>query len=252
MSILEKFIEDSNGCTTQHQLFELYTGILSEFGFGSAVYTFMTDHPSVSQKAGHGVQSNYPSDWMGHYQEKSYHLIDPVVRTGLASNVPFRWRSLAERLSLSTEQKQFMLEAEEAGLKSGIGIPLHRANGEIAGVGIASDSEIVLDNITLAKLNLLTQQFHTVYCDMENPSGWNTLEQVILTNREKEILKWLACGKSYQDIADILVCSRSTVRFHLGNCYKKLQANDKIFAITKAIRMGLIPLDTVGLPTFLK
>ncbi|MBT8378526.1 MAG: response regulator transcription factor [Ignavibacteria bacterium] len=54
-----------------------------------------------------------------------------------------------------------------------------------------------------------------------------------LTSREKEILKLLAEGYTYQNIASKLFISISTVRTHIMHIYEKLQVNSKIEAIRK-------------------
>jgi DNA-binding CsgD family transcriptional regulator len=66
-----------------------------------------------------------------------------------------------------------------------------------------------------------------------------------LTQREIEILKWWAAGKTSDEIALIVNCSKSNIKFHVNNIYLKLCANTKILAVTKAIRLGLVPLDCV-------
>ena len=63
---------------------------------------------------------------------------------------------------------------------------------------------------------------------------------VHLTNREKEILLWVAEGKSDSIIADIIGVSHAAIRFHLNNIFKKLDANERTLATVKAIRQGLI------------
>ena len=64
--------------------------------------------------------------------------------------------------------------------------------------------------------------------------------QVHLTEREREILSWAAEGKSDAVIADIIGISHATIRFHLNNIFRKLQANERTLATVKAIRLGLI------------
>lgn len=55
-----------------------------------------------------------------------------------------------------------------------------------------------------------------------------------LTDRERELLEQLTKGLSYQQIADNLFISNGTVRKHIENIYKKLQAHNKVEALTIA------------------
>jgi len=55
-----------------------------------------------------------------------------------------------------------------------------------------------------------------------------------LSDREIEVLKLLASGKSYQSIGDELFISRNTIKFHIKNIYEKLQVQNKEQAIKKA------------------
>ena len=59
-----------------------------------------------------------------------------------------------------------------------------------------------------------------------------------LTLREREVLQWTADGKSAQDIADILVLSKSVVDFHLKNSIKKLNSPNKTAAVARAVLLG--------------
>ena len=51
---------------------------------------------------------------------------------------------------------------------------------------------------------------------------------------------WAAEGKSNSVIAEILGVSHATIRFHMNNIFKKLDANERTLATVKAIRQGLI------------
>ncbi len=55
-----------------------------------------------------------------------------------------------------------------------------------------------------------------------------------LTLREKLILKLVAKGCTNKQIAERLFISIETVRKHLKNSYKKLEAHNKIEALRKA------------------
>ena len=54
-----------------------------------------------------------------------------------------------------------------------------------------------------------------------------------LSEREQEVLTLLRMGKSYQVIANELFISKSTVKFHIKNIYRKLHVLNKFEAIVK-------------------
>ncbi|REE80816.1 DNA-binding NarL/FixJ family response regulator [Lutibacter oceani] len=73
-----------------------------------------------------------------------------------------------------------------------------------------------------------------------NINDFEELEQIKLTNRETAILEHLSKGLNYNEIAENLIISPSTVRKHIENIYKKLQVHNKMEAVTKAKKHNLI------------
>jgi ATP/maltotriose-dependent transcriptional regulator MalT len=62
-----------------------------------------------------------------------------------------------------------------------------------------------------------------------------------LTRREVEILSLIVEGHSSKQVADILFVSKRTVDFHLDNVYEKLQVSNRMQALQRATRLGLLP-----------
>jgi DNA-binding NarL/FixJ family response regulator len=62
-----------------------------------------------------------------------------------------------------------------------------------------------------------------------------------LTEREREIVGWVATGLSNADIAGQLVVSRDTVRTHVSRAMVKLQARDRAQLVVFAIQSGVGP-----------
>nr|WP_152619391.1 response regulator transcription factor [Cohnella kolymensis] len=60
-----------------------------------------------------------------------------------------------------------------------------------------------------------------------------------LTDREMEVLKLIAEGKSNQEIADVLFIGIKTVKYHLTNLFGKLSVEDRTQAAIYAHRHGL-------------
>lgn len=65
-------------------------------------------------------------------------------------------------------------------------------------------------------------------------------EFVQLTDKEKEVLRFLVDGLSYKMIADKLNVSFHTVHTHIRNIYEKLHVNSKGEAINKAMKNKLV------------
>lgn len=66
------------------------------------------------------------------------------------------------------------------------------------------------------------------------------LPPVHLTAREHEILQWCAMGKGNWAISEILHISEHGVDFHLRNVLRKLDADSRVTAVVKGLRLGLI------------
>ena len=64
--------------------------------------------------------------------------------------------------------------------------------------------------------------------------------KIVLSEREKEILRWTGDGKTANEIGQILNLSHSTINFHLRNAMYKLDSSNKTNAVVKAIYLNLL------------
>ena len=63
-----------------------------------------------------------------------------------------------------------------------------------------------------------------------------------LTNRETQILNYVAEGNSNKKIAQILNISEQTIKNHVSSILRKLNANDRAHAVVLAMRKGWISI----------
>jgi transcriptional regulator EpsA len=61
-----------------------------------------------------------------------------------------------------------------------------------------------------------------------------------VTERERQVLRWIAAGKSNWEIGRILRISEFTVKNHVQSLLKKLSVKSRTQAVTKAISCGLL------------
>ena len=67
-----------------------------------------------------------------------------------------------------------------------------------------------------------------------------------LTDRETEVLRLVAKGMSYKQIAERLVLSHRTVQNHVQNTLRKLQLHNRVQLVRYAIEQGLDDLEDGG------
>ena len=92
-------------------------------------------------------------------------------------------------------------------------------------------------------INLKPAQLRQIMYDLPLSSGTDRPRQVDpcpMSTREVDVLKRLAKGMVYKQIASELGLSTSTVRTHLHNVYGKLGAMDRAQAVLIATERGWI------------
>jgi two-component system, NarL family, response regulator LiaR len=68
----------------------------------------------------------------------------------------------------------------------------------------------------------------------------NPVPQYTLTEREREVLGFLVKGQTNQEIADTLIVSRSTVKFHIASIFAKLGVTNRTEAVALALHHHLV------------
>ncbi|MBI5891024.1 MAG: autoinducer binding domain-containing protein [Nitrosomonadales bacterium] len=93
-------------------------------------------------------------------------------------------------------------------------------------------------------LKLLVPHLHTALMRvLSNPRFNGRLsptQQINLSAREKEVLKWMSDGKSNWEIAQVIGLSESTVKNHVHHILGKLHVGTRAQAVAKAIKLKFI------------
>lgn len=93
----------------------------------------------------------------------------------------------------------------------------------------------VFDGGAVMSPGIALKTFNHIIRNNSTPNLKASLEDNILSPREVEILTLLKEGLSYKNIAQNLFLSEGTIRKHVENIYRKLQVNNKISAVNKAV-----------------
>ena len=113
-----------------------------------------------------------------------------------------------------------------------------RAGNYRAGVTIAGP-DLAPHPSQVSSIHLSLLYFHgRVLGFQDNPE--TVYEEIILTRREMECLKWVSGGKSDWEIGEILSIAESTVHTHIENAKTKLHAVTRTQAVVEAMRRGYV------------
>ena len=184
------------------------------------------------------VVGTYSPEWVKRYIAQDYVSLDPVVEKGMKGMLPLDWRDVR---NMNKKVRDFFAESREFGLGlQGLSIPIRGAHGEQALFSVNVDlSDSDWDDFKrerMSELVTLAYHFHLRVLDEEGIE----FEQIKLTPREREIIKWAAGGKNYEDIADILGIARCTVDYHMTNLRGKFGATNTAHLVARAIKNNLI------------
>lgn len=101
-------------------------------------------------------------------------------------------------------------------------------------IEVLQDGAPMTPNIAMKTLNLLRKK------DTKTQPKTPEEQEIQLSKRETEILLHLSKGLNYNNIANNLMISPSTVRKHIENIYKKLRVHNKVEALLKAQKQNLL------------
>jgi DNA-binding NarL/FixJ family response regulator len=87
---------------------------------------------------------------------------------------------------------------------------------------------------------LLLKRFRTVQEDLPGLKAADPADQVLLSERETEVLKLVAQGYVNKEIASKLVISTGTVGTHIKNLYRKLSVHSRVQVVRAAQERGLL------------
>ena len=242
---ISDFIYQSNTAGTPEDLFSDLEQAAQDTGFNWIAYTHLSCYEPVPHLKqvfpSPAVFLHYPPKWIKRYFRRNYQEIDPVVLYTPRIRNPYLWKDITDFFPLNELQVGFMEIAKEAGLRTGITIPLHGPWGSVAAVSYACKESHPDATGQMSKLYLLAAQFHTCFMDLTRKRTKNTSD-LFLTGREQDCLKWVAQGKSSWEISTILGIQKDTVNFYMKNAFRKLNVSTRAMAVLKAVRLGLINL----------
>lgn len=216
---------------------------------GTAITRVMYHHlPPIGAPDAGAVRvsaEGVPEDLVDRYVADRMWRKNPNLLHALTTTEPFYFDEVTDRDALddlTPAEQRLLSEVRKADFLRGLGVRVFGPNGRDGFCGLGFGSGVTrLDPQDVRTYHWVCQLGHLRYCAMLV----ETLGPVPrLSQREAEVLAWVARGKTNVIIGDILGISTHTVDAHLRRIYLKLGVFDRISAALRGIGVGLIHSET--------
>jgi LuxR family quorum sensing-dependent transcriptional regulator len=184
------------------------------------------------------IVSRWPAEFFMLYVENDYARSDPLIRRSMQSHMPFEWQADSYRSDGDPRVVEIMRRAADHGLKHGYLVPIHGPKGYEGCVSMAA-SALELSAQAKSAVHLMALY---AFDRMRTLRGHLPDKKLLLTAREREVLSWVAAGKSAAQISQALRISKRTVDEHSQTAARKLGAANRTQAVAIAMRDRIIEI----------
>ena len=193
--------------------------------------------PSCRQNIDETVLAmRFPADCFKRYVEQRFIEVDPMVHRIRCSRTPFEWSEVVydtERMPRAAELKALRADF---GFLNAFVVPMYGPPGETAFVAMNRDiNDLPVRNKPAIHLMALYLFDRVSRLRVPLPAS-----HAAVTPREREVLSWVAQGKSAWEIGEILHITKRTVDEHAQSAFHKLGAANRTQAVAIALRDRLI------------
>lgn len=181
----------------------------------------------------------YPAAWVEHYSASGLADADPALTHARRSIAPVDW----SRLPRDPISRRVFRDAADFGVPStGVTVPVRGPFGDIGMLSVSQRTSPAewarLSREIVPDLHGMAVHLHDAVM-RTSPMG-RILRHPQLSRREREVMQWIAAGKTQRDVGDILAISDRTVEVHLRSAREKLQALTTAQAVARAVSFRLI------------
>jgi LuxR family transcriptional regulator, quorum-sensing system regulator BjaR1 len=226
-------IDRLDAMTCIHAVLHEVERIGARYGFDSCIFTGLSKDLPFDQSV---LARTWPAEFIAHYTRENFIRHDPVAQATRESTVPFEWDEHFRRNGSNARAAEVMRCAADYGIRCGFTIPIHGPGAYDACISMTG-SKIDLPAYSRPALHLMGLY---AFDRVQALSAPEPRRKAPLTAREREVLTWVAQGKSAWEIGEILSIAKRTVDEHVQTSFQKLGAVNRTQAVALAVRDRLI------------
>ena len=179
--------------------------------------------------------SKWPIGWLERYALMGYADDDPMIALVRRELPIFAWRDAPALIPQSEAGLRVMNEASEFDIRDGVTVSLRTQEGLLGGMSFSGTR--MAHGVKERQLLSIVANYAFVKA-LKLDARRNAAS--VLSDRQRDVLRWVANGKTDWEISVILNISEHTVDKYMRAIKEKLGANNRVNAIARAMRLGLI------------
>jgi LuxR family transcriptional regulator, quorum-sensing system regulator BjaR1 len=235
--ILDAFVEVSRP-TSLWQILETLSRTAEKLGFTSVGINGLPPPGAGADPV--ILTERTPEGFRDLYIAERFYLVDHICARARATYHPFRFSEAPYRRAQASRHERFMQALKTFEMGRGLIVPFGRPTNIPACVWLSGgnpdldeDAKTAIEFISL----FAAHKAHALW----HPSPVEALASP-LTHGERDVLKWIAAGKTSWEISIIAGVSERAINKIIADGMAKLDAVTRTQAVVNAIRLGEIAL----------
>jgi len=226
---------------TVDQVWNAHVEKMAEYGFDRLLYgyTRFRNGESLGDLRDAIILTNHSPEYMREYIDRGLYRHGPLLCWALNNVGPVSWRRLSEWEAagqLGPKSRAVLRLNRGMGLLAGYTISFKEVSPRYGGAiglcarpGLDQDAVDTIWERSGEEILTINNVTHLRLTQLPHPGSRH------LTPRQREVLEWVADGKTTQDVAELLGLTPGTVEKHLRRARDVLDAETTAQAILKAI-----------------
>lgn len=229
-----EFVEDVGRLSSADNVMDAMLCALGPFGFESFSF-FALPRPGLRpEDVRFGIRM--PRELREIVHKEQYILVSPAARHCRRTVHPFAWNRAPYDREREPRAAEFVDVMTEFGLANGIAVPIPGPTGCEGMAWLAGQRQ----ELTACDMPLIHFVALYAFDHIRRLANRMPFAKPDLTPREREVLTWVAMGKSAWEIGEILGIAKRTADEHAHQAALKLGAANRTQAVVIAIRNRLV------------
>jgi LuxR family quorum sensing-dependent transcriptional regulator len=213
---------------------DVVAGLAASFGYNHACFLATTAYKQPFEDR--VLLKRWPKSWAEQYDRSNFYAFDPVAPRIRQQPEMFRWSDIRLADISPAARSVMAIASSDYDLKFGLCAPVHGMNGYQAGLSLAGH-EVEDTEDARGAIALVTMYAFNRFAILR---ARRPAKLTALSLREREVISWVAAGKTAWDTSVILGISEDTVNKTVTSAMHKLNAHTRAQAVAEAMTQGLI------------